>query len=210
MQVCVRGISGNEVASLRMRPEETAHDLQVRLAQLLGIPVLRQQLLCDTGRLESNKCLSDLGLQAKADLTLVVLSMMPVVTASVDRNAKLWNPATGECTQILTGHGGQVRSAVFSADGTVVLTASDDCTAKLWDPATGECTQTLAGHGNHFCSAVFSGDGTAVVTVFFDRTAKLWNPATGECTQTLTGHGNLHMHHRKCFSFFQISSFWES
>ena len=156
MQVRVRGINGKEVASLSMRPEETAHDLQVRLAQLLGIPVLRQQLLCDTDRLESNKCLSDLGLQAKADLTLVVLSLMPVLTASYDGTDKLWNPATGECAQTFTGHGDLVRSAVFSGDGAAVLTASDDRTAKLWNPATGECTQTLTGHGGAVYSAVFS------------------------------------------------------
>ena len=93
-----------------------------------------------------------------------------VLTASDDGTAKLWNPATGECTQNWTGHGGAVYSAAFSADGAAVLTASDDRTAKLWNPATGECAQTLTGHG---------GDGTA----------KLWNQATGESTQTFTGHG---------------------
>ena len=68
-------------------------------------------------------------------------------TTSADGAAKLWNAATGECTQTFTGHGGWVFSVVFSAYGAAVLTASDDGTAKLWNPSTGESSQTLTGHG---------------------------------------------------------------
>ena len=67
------------------------------------------------------------------------------MTASADGAAKLWDAATGECTQTFTGH----------RDGAAVLTASADGTAKLWNPAAGECTQTLTGHGAVVISAMF-------------------------------------------------------
>ena len=43
---------------------------------------------------------------------------MPIVlSASVDKTAKIWDISTGERKQTLSGHGGAVNSAVFSADG---------------------------------------------------------------------------------------------
>ncbi|KAH8646283.1 hypothetical protein BX600DRAFT_484853 [Xylariales sp. PMI_506] len=84
---------------------------------------------------------------------------------------KVWDPATGTCTQTLQGHNDLVDSATFSPDGRLV-------TLKVWDPATGTCTQTLQGHNGRVRSATFSPDGRLVV----------WDPATGTCTQTLQGH----------------------
>ena len=56
-----------------------------------------------------------------------------VLTASDDRTAKVWNVDTGECMKTLEGHDGRVMSAVFSADGSLVLTASEDGTCGVWD-----------------------------------------------------------------------------
>merc|ERR1719168_207593 len=65
-----------------------------------------------------------------------VQQVQQVLTASDDETAKVWNAATGECTQTLSGHIGVLRSAIFSPDGLCVLTASDDETAKVWNAAT--------------------------------------------------------------------------
>ena len=76
------------------------------------------------------------------------------VTASWDRAAKIWETYSGECKQTLVsleglrgnvdGHRGAVTSAMFSADGTLIVTASGfDGTAKIWDSYTGECKHTL-------------------------------------------------------------------
>jgi hypothetical protein len=52
-------------------------------------------------------------------------------------------------THILRGHGGWVRHATFSADGTQVVTASDDKTARLW-----EVSYFSQYHGNDLVGAV--------------------------------------------------------
>ena len=61
-----------------------------------------------------------------------------LATASGDKTARLWDPATGEHLRTLTGHTGWVRRAgwvrgvEFSPDGRLLATASNDKTARVW------------------------------------------------------------------------------
>ena len=88
---------------------------------------------------------------------------------------------------ILSGHGGNVLSAMFSPDGRRVLTASNDNDAGIWDAATGKPVLVLAGHTNGIANAAFSRDGLKVVTASNDRTAIIWSAETG--------HSILVLHH---------------
>jgi WD40 repeat protein len=111
-----------------------------------------------------------------------------LATASTDKTARLWDPATGECVRTLTGHAAGLRGVAFSPDGRLLATASMDSTAKVWDPATGECVGTLTGHAEAVYGVAFSPDGQLLATASDDRTTKLWDPATRDCLRTLTGH----------------------
>ena len=111
-----------------------------------------------------------------------------LATASTDKTARLWDPATGECVRTLTGHATGLRGVAFSPDGRLLATASTGRTARLWDPATGECVGTLTGHAEAVYGVAFSPDGRLLATAGMDSTARLWDPATGECVGTLTGH----------------------
>jgi WD40 repeat protein len=78
-----------------------------------------------------------------------------VVTASVDNEARIWNPRTGRTTAVITGHGGTVSDASFSPDGTWVVTAGPG-TAGLWLASTGERWYFLRGDGSHVEAAEFA------------------------------------------------------
>jgi WD40 repeat protein len=56
-----------------------------------------------------------------------------LATASSDRTARLWDPATGEHLRTLTGHAGRVLGVAFSPDGRRIATASGDKKARVWD-----------------------------------------------------------------------------
>jgi WD40 repeat protein len=92
---------------------------------------------------------------------------------------------------VLSGHGGIVRSAVYSPDGTRIVTASFDKTARIWDTRTGAVLAVLSGHGGIVYSAAYSPDGTRIVTASFDKTARIWDAHTGAQLAVLSGHGGI-------------------
>jgi WD40 repeat protein len=111
------------------------------------------------------------------------------LTASDDHTAVLWNAASGQVVRTFRGHTDRVRSAVFSADGALVLTASSDKTARVWNVKTGAVVQTFRGHLLGVLCAAFSRDGSRVVTGCEDNTAKLWDAKTGKEIVTITDFG---------------------
>ncbi|KAK3386495.1 hypothetical protein B0H63DRAFT_411602, partial [Podospora didyma] len=120
-----------------------------------------------------------------------------IASGSDDKTIKIWDAATGTCTQTFEGHGyghsGSVHSVAFSPDSTLVASGSVDNTIKIWDAATGVCTQTFEGHSGSVHSVAFSPDSTLVASGSVDNTIRIWDAATGVCTQTCKGHsGSVH------------------
>lgn len=111
-----------------------------------------------------------------------------IITASVDRTARIWDAMTGRQTLVLTGHTAGVTAAAFSPDGRRVVTASRDNTARIWDAVTGRQLLLIRGHAQGLRSAAFSADGQRVVTASFDKTARIWDASTGGEIMCLRGH----------------------
>ena len=111
-----------------------------------------------------------------------------LATASEERTARVWDPASGRHLRTLTGHDGGVRGVAFSPDGQLLATASRDGTARVWDSAAGRHLRTLTGHTGTVWGVAFSPDGRLLATASADRTARIWDPATGKHLRTLTGH----------------------
>ena len=113
-----------------------------------------------------------------------------IASGSLDCTVKVWDCASGACTQTLEGHSDWVKSVAFSPDGRQIASGSEDRTVKVWDCASGACTQTLEGHSNYVESVAFSPDGRQIASGSEDCTVKVWDCASGACTQTLEGHSS--------------------
>jgi WD40 repeat protein/serine/threonine protein kinase/tetratricopeptide (TPR) repeat protein len=111
-----------------------------------------------------------------------------VVTAGGNKQAHLWDAATGQPVGGPMVHEGPVVAAAFSPDGKLLLTASGDKTARLWDAATGRAIGQPLRHQAEVVAVAFSRDGRAFVTGSWDNTARVWETAT----QQLVGPPLVH------------------
>jgi WD40 repeat protein len=66
-----------------------------------------------------------------------------IVTASVDKTARIWDAASAKEIAVLRGHEDVVVSAAFSPDGSRIVTASGDNTARF---GTFSTASTRSGH----------------------------------------------------------------
>jgi WD40 repeat protein len=104
-----------------------------------------------------------------------------VVTASNDKDARLWDAQTGQSLKVLSGHTGPLFSATFAPEpyGARVLTSSADHTARIWDAGTGKQLAVFRGHTGDVTAAMFGADGQQVLTVG-DNTARVWAPTADQ------------------------------
>ena len=56
-----------------------------------------------------------------------------ILSASRDRNLKVWDAASGECLRTLTDHMDRIEGCAISPDRQRVVSASWDKTLKVWD-----------------------------------------------------------------------------
>ncbi len=99
-----------------------------------------------------------------------------MITASVDRTARVWDTENGRELFDLR-HSDWVWHGTFSPDGKRILTTGEDTTAKLWDAETHREILTLRGHTAPVVRGYFSPDGRKIATGGKDHTVRIWEMA---------------------------------
>ena len=104
-----------------------------------------------------------------------------VVTASADREARLWDLKT-YTEKLHTLHNDEVNMAVISSDGRWIATGADDGTAYILDARTFQRVGLPLEHGsgNSINYIAFSPDSREIVTASKDNTARLWAVPSGK------------------------------
>ncbi|MET8846864.1 WD40 repeat domain-containing protein [Amycolatopsis sp. NPDC004625] len=83
------------------------------------------------------------------------------------------------CTNVLTGHGGEVTGVAFSPNGRLVATVSADMSVRLWNTHDGTpYGAPMTGHRGPVWGVAFSPAGRVLATASVDTTVRLWDPAT--------------------------------
>lgn len=128
----------------------------------------------------------------RLDVTCIAWSQdgRRLASASDDKTARIWDPATGQCISVLRGHEGEVHSIAWIQNDERLASASSDKTIRLWNPVTGQCISTLRGHVNQIRTMAWSPDLMQLASGSVDETVRVWDPNTGQCLTVLEGHGN--------------------
>eukprot|EP00937_MAST-01D_sp_MAST-1D-sp2_P004608 g4608.t1 len=92
-------------------------------------------------------------------------------SGSTDSTVRVWDAATGECTQVLEGHRDRVNCVAVSKNG-VVYSGAGDCTARAWDASTGAQLRVFQGHPNAVqCLALHDAGGLLVTGAFCEESS---------------------------------------
>ncbi len=114
-----------------------------------------------------------------------------IVTASLDKTAKIWDAQTGLLLANLRGHKGNVEKAVFDPSGLRILTVSDDGTAKVWNALTGISFATLSIASAYIEMADFSKDGSKILTLGSDSSVRIWSGSNYALTNTIKSNESI-------------------
>ncbi len=103
-----------------------------------------------------------------------------ILTGSLDGVARVWDAASGEVVQQLSGHSGPVRAVGWSPDGQRLATGGEDGTLRLWDAQSGEQISSAQGHIGPVLSLDWSPSGELLASGGADGVAQVWEAATGQ------------------------------
>jgi hypothetical protein len=128
-----------------------------------------------------------------------------VATGGYDKRVLLWKPnevrpydfsklasKEGQVVQqqrfkSLDGHGGPVRSVMFSRDDQLLVTGSQDNTVRLWSPEAGQLVKSFRGHDGAVRSATFAESDQVVLSAGHDNRIKKWSIGQYEEIRVLQG-----------------------
>jgi WD40 repeat protein len=149
----------------------------------------RQTAIDETKRAQANYLISEAKSAAATDPTLGLRFAEEALKKNYDDNkmrSALKIYSENSFYRIVEIHREQIKSAVFSSDGTRILTACNDRTARLWD-INGKAIKNIYGHSGAINCVAFSPTGKRILTGSSDSTACLWD-SKGSLIHRFEGH----------------------
>ncbi|EGD83430.1 hypothetical protein PTSG_04037 [Salpingoeca rosetta] len=100
-----------------------------------------------------------------------------LVSASHDRTAILWDPASGNVLHVIkSASNSPVWCCVFSRDSTLLALGTGSGAVEFWDPqAPDTLLLSFQAHKSYIGSCAFSSDGLLLGTGSDDKTFRLWS-----------------------------------
>lgn len=102
------------------------------------------------------------------------------VTGNSDGTLTVWDIASGQPVQDLTGHTDAVNQVAISPDGQLLASASEDGTVIVWNVLTLQPVLTFQGHNTSpVNTVVFNPTSTQLASGSDDGRVLVWNPRNG-------------------------------
>ncbi|KAI8379472.1 WD40-repeat-containing domain protein [Radiomyces spectabilis] len=108
-----------------------------------------------------------------------------LVSGGCDREARVWDLATGQTRHVLRGHTSTIRCLKI-LNPTTLITGSRDTTLRIWDIEHGTLKHVCIGH--QLSVRCLDVHDHRVASGSYDATARLWDTNTGECLHVFVGH----------------------
>jgi pre-mRNA-processing factor 19 len=104
-----------------------------------------------------------------------------VVTGGADGTAVVTDRASGQVSQVLTGHSKKVTDVLFHPSESTIFTSSADKTARVWSKNGNEYSTAmqLKCHSAEVTGATLHATGDYLVTASLDETWAFWDIHTG-------------------------------
>lgn len=105
-----------------------------------------------------------------------------LVTASIDRQIKVWNLERKSCIRTLAGHSRGVNATCLIEGGKTLVTAGVDQSLRVWDVASGDLIHSRSQHTRpvHALARRPLATGPPMVaSAAADRTIRFWQPTIG-------------------------------
>jgi len=110
-------------------------------------------------------------------------------TGSVDKTARVWDAASGQCIAVCSGHTGTVCSVSW-ADSHLLASGSHDKTARVWDVKAAACAAVCQGHTSRIYCIAWNGDmkRLRLASGSCDGTIRVYDGNLGVCMAKCIGH----------------------
>ena len=111
-----------------------------------------------------------------------------LATASADRTARLWDPATGVQLSALFRHQAELVDIGFSPDGDRLVLAGSDGAVEVIEVAAPDRIVSLPRHPDAVTGVSFSPDGARLATACWDGIGRIFDVESGRELFQLRGH----------------------
>lgn len=112
-----------------------------------------------------------------------------IMAATVGRDVRVWDPATGRLIRDCRGPDRQLGGIAFDPSGQYFAEADSDHKIRLWKINSSAPPAILSGHTDKVLDVAFSRDGKLLASGSMDETVRLWS-LDGQLLRTLGGHTN--------------------